>query len=212
MKRRFLFLLIAVCTVVGANAALNRAKNFLKPSTETATIGKTVEISVLMTNEKDIVNWQTDLVLPEGITLVENSAVGVAPWDADFSVQGVRLFSETETGVAAGTDVVVAKFTLQIASTVAAGEYDIAFSNIIMTAQDGTSIAQTENKVAKLTVEEAQGIKGDLNNDTKVNSGDIQTLLNIIAEGTYKAEADLNNDTKVNSGDIQTLLNLIAEQ
>ena len=212
MKRRFLFLLIAVCTVVGANAALNRAKNFLEPSAATATAGKTVEISVLMTNEKDIINWQTELVLPEGITLVENSAVGVAPWDAGFTSNGNTLFSEIETGVAAGTKVVVAKFTLQIASTVAAGEYDIAFSKTVMNAQDGASIVQTDNKVATLTVEEAQGIKGDLNNDTKVNSGDIQTLLNIIAEGTYKAEADLNNDTKVNSGDIQTLLNLIAAQ
>lgn len=56
------------------------------------------------------------------------------------------------------------------------------------------------------------GVKGDLNNDKKVNSGDIQTLLNIIADGTYKAEADLNDDSKVNSGDIQTLLNIIAQQ
>ena len=183
MKRRFLFLLMAVCSFVGANAALNRTNNYLQAANATAEQGKTVEVALTMVNNtKEIINWQTDLVLPEGITLV--SAVAADRWSEAIQVEGVRLFSETETPVATGRGV-VAKFTLQVAATVAPGEYDLALTGIVMHTPDGTEIAQTENKGFKLTVTEApeEGKKGDLNGDDFVDASDVQVILNIMAEG-----------------------------
>lgn len=212
MKRRFLFLLMAVCSFVGANAALNRTNNYLEAASATAEQGKTVEVALTMVNNtKEIINWQTDLVLPEGITLV--SAVAADRWSEAIQVEGVRLFSETETPVATGRGV-VAKFTLQVAATVAPGEYDLALTGIVMHTPDGTEIAQTENKGFKLTVTEASepGIKGDLNDDDYVDASDIQVILNDMANETNDPKCDLNSDGFIDASDIQVILNIMAEQ
>lgn len=212
MKRRFLFLLMAVCSFVGANAALNRTNNYLEAASATAEQGKTVEVALTMVNNtKEIINWQTDLVLPEGITLV--SAVAADRWSEAIQVEGVRLFSETETPVATGRGV-VAKFTLQVAATVAPGEYDLALTGIVMHTPDGTEIAQTENKGFKLTVTEAPepGTKGDLNDDDYVDASDIQVILNDMANETNDPKCDLNSDGFIDASDIQVILNIMAEQ
>ena len=210
MKRRFLFLLMAVCSFVGANAAINRANNYLQAADVKATQGQTVDVALTMVNKTfDIINWQTELVLPEGVTFV--SATPADRWTEAIQVDGVKLFSETETAVAKGEGV-VAKITLKVDASVAAGEYDLALKGVVMTAADGTSIAQVENKGFKLTVEEAHGKKGDLTGDGEVNAADIQALLNIIASGEKVPEADLTGDGDINAGDIQALLNIIAEQ
>lgn len=200
---------MAVCSFVGANAAINRANNYLQAADVTAKQGQTVEVALTMVNKTfDIINWQTELVLPEGVTLV--SAVAADRWTEAIQVDGVKLFSETETAVAIGEGV-VAKITLQVDAAVAAGEYDLALKGVVMTASDGTSIAQVENKGFKLTVEEGGGKEGDLTGDGEVNAADVQALLNIIAAEEYDAAADLTGDGEVNAADVQKLLNIIAE-
>ena len=207
MKRRFLFLLMAVCSFVGANAAINRANNYLQAADVKATQGQTVEVALTMVNKTfDIINWQTELVLPEGVTLV--SAVAADRWTETVQVEGVKLFSETETAVAKGEGV-VAKITLQVDAAVAAGEYDLALKGIVMHAPDGTEIAQVENKAFKLTVEEG-GIFGDLNNDGYVDASDIQVILEELAGGAHSDANDLNGDGHVDASDIQVILSIMA--
>ena len=185
MKRRFLFLLMAVCSFVGANAALNRANNYLEAGDATAEAGKTVVIDILMTSNKTITDWATNLVLPEGITLV--SAVAAENWPAEVKIDGLKVGSSSETPVAAMQKQVVAKVTLQVDASVEAGEYEIALAGTVMISDEngGTTITQVDNKVAKLTVTpkgDDPGIEGDLNGDGYVNTGDIQIILNIMAE------------------------------
>ena len=206
MKRRFLFMLLAALTCVGANAAILKANNYLKPSEATGTAGKTVEVNILMWNNVDIVNWQTNLVLPNGVTLVKAEAA--EKWTEEVKSEGNKVFSETETAVGSNTGAVVAKLTLQIDATVPAGDYEVAFSGTVMTSNDGKTITQDDNKTAKLTVEPASTTKeGDLTGDDEVNAADIQKLLNIIAAG---GSADLTGDGETNAADIQKLLNIIA--
>lgn len=215
MKRRFLFLLMAVCSFVGANAAINRANNYLYANDVTAKtglLGQTVEVTLNMKNAKEIINWKTTLAgLPEGVTFVKAEAAD--RWSEEVVATDLTLFSETENAVAAG-DGVVAKITLSVAATVAEGEYDIQLKDVVMTAADGTSIAQVESKTFKLTIEAggSEEKKGDLTGDGEVNAADIQALLNIIAAGEFNPAADLTGDGDVNAGDIQALLNIIAEQ
>ena len=212
MKRRFLFLLMAVCSFVGANAAINRANNYLQAADVTAKQGQTVEVALTMVNKTfSIINWQTELVLPEGVTLV--SAVAADRWTEAIQVEGVKLFSETETAVAIGEGV-VAKITLQVDATVAAGEYDLALKDVVMTASEGTSIAQVESKGFKLTVEEGgqDGKKGDLNGDDFVDASDIQVVLNDMSNETNDPKCDLNGDGFVDASDIQVILNIMSEQ
>ena len=200
-------MLLAALTCVGANAALLKANNYLKPSDATGTAGKTVEVSVLMYNNVNIINWKTNLVLPNGVTLVKAEAA--EKWTEEVKVNGNELFSETETAVAASTQAVVAKLTLQIDASVAAGTYDIAFSGTVMTSDDSKTITQDDNRTGTLTVEEGSTKEGDFTGDNEVNAADIQALLNIIAEG---GNADLTGDGQTNAADIQALLNIIAAQ
>ena len=206
-------MLMAVCSFVGANAAINRANNYLQAADATAKQGQTVEVALTMVNKTfDIINWQTELVLPEGVTLV--SAVAAERWTEAVQVDGVKLFSETETAVAKGEGV-VAKITLQVDAAVAAGEYDLALKGIVMHAPDGTEIAQVENKAFKLTVEEGgvePGIRGDLNGDGFVDASDIQVILNDMSNETNDPVHDLNKDGFIDASDIQVILNIMAEQ
>jgi len=209
MKRRFLFMLMAALTCIGANAALKRANNYLElPQGVTATAGKTVVVNVLMTNTLEIINWQADLVLPEGITLV--SAEKTENWAGEVIVTDNKLFSEVDEAAAASQKLAVAKLTLNVASTVAAGEYELALDNIVMTAADESSIAQEVAKTVKITVE--GGIEGDLNGDGKVSASDIQVVLNAMTDDVYEKAYDLNDDGKLSASDIQVILNIIAEQ
>ena len=211
MKRRFLFMLLAALTCVGANAAILKANNYLKPSEATGTAGKTVEVNILMWNNVDIVNWQTNLVLPNGVTLVKAEAA--EKWTEEVKSEGNKVFSETETAVGSNTGAVVAKLTLQIDATVPAGDYEVAFSGTVMTSNDGKTITQDDNKTAKLTVEPAgQDIEGDLNGDKYVTAADFQMMLDLIAADQYLKAADLNNDGYVTAADFQKLLDIIAAQ
>lgn len=204
-------MLMAALTCIGANAAIKRANNYLEASEATATAGKTVEVNILMTNNLNIVNWQTNLVLPEGITLV--SAEAAEKWVDPVNVEGNKISAETETPVGSSQKAVIAKVTLQVASTVAAGEYEIALHGTVMIDENSDIVTQVDDKVAKLTVEEGPvGVEGDLTGDDKVNAADVQKLLNIIAAEENVPAADLTGDGKINAADVQKLLNIIAAQ
>ena len=203
-------MLMAALTCIGANAAIKRANNYLEASEATATVGQTVVVNILMTNNLNIVNWQTNLVLPEGITLV--SAEAAEKWVDQVNVEGNQISSETETPVGSSQKAVIAKVTLQVASTVAAGEYEIALHGTVMIDENSDIVTQVDDKVAKLTVEENPAIEGDLTGDSEVNAADIQAMLNLIAAGENPEAADLTKDGEVNAGDIQALLNIIAAQ
>ena len=206
MKRRFLLLLMAALTFVGANAALLKKNNFLAPSEATVEAGKTVEVNILMTNNKDIINWQTELVLPEGVTLVKAEAAD--KWTENILVDGNKLFSETQTAVGSNQAAVVAKITLQVAANVAAGDYEISLDKTVMTASDATSIQQEITHTAKFTVKPASTIKGDANNDGEVNGMDVIAVYNMMLGNTDKtAAADVNNDGEVNGMDVIAIYN-----
>lgn len=204
-------MLMAALTCIGANAAIKRANNYLEASEAKATAGKTVVVNILMTNNLNIVNWQTNLVLPEGITLV--SAEAAEKWVDPVNVEGNKISAETETPVGSSQKAVIAKVTLQVASTVAAGEYEIALHGTVMIDENSDIVTQEVDKVSKLTVEEGPvGVEGDLTGDSEVNAADIQAMLNLIAAGENSEAADLTKDGEVNAADIQALLNIIAAQ
>jgi hypothetical protein len=209
MKRRFLFLLMAAFTFVGANASINRANNYLKVNATTATAGKTVELDLIMKNAKEITTWQTTFVLPEGITLV--SATAADRWTEAVTVSENTVFSETETAVAAGEGV-VAKVVLNVDASVVAGDYSIQLFPMKMVATDAI-IEQIESHTFTLTVEEGvePGKEGDLNGDGFVDPSDIQVILNDMADSLNTPAFDLNKDGYVDPSDIQVILNIMAE-
>ena len=60
---------------------------------------------------------------------------------------------------------------------------------------------------------EESDITGDVNNDGKVNVGDIMAVINIMAgqtSGLNKSKGDVNNDGQVNVGDVMAIINIMA--
>ena len=207
MKRRFLFMLMAALTCIGANAAIKRANNYLEASEAKATAGKTVVVNILMTNNLNI--WQTNLVLPEGITLV--SAEAAEKWVDPVNVEGNKISAETETPVGSSQKAVIAKVTLQVASTVAAGEYEIALHGTVMIDENSDIVTQVDDKVAKLTVEENPGLKGDVNGDNAVDVMDAVMIYDIMAGNVAsKPEADVNGDNAVDVMDVVAIYDIMA--
>ena len=56
----------------------------------------------------------------------------------------------------------------------------------------------------------AGGLKGDVNGDTLVNSGDINAVLGAMSGESVEGDADVNSDTFVNSGDINAILEIMS--
>ncbi len=210
MKRKFLFVLLAALTCISANAALKRQNNYLEFSGEvTATAGKEVVVNILMTNNLTITSWQTELVLPAGVTFVK--AESTESWTDEISVNNNLLFSETDNAAAAGQKVAVAKVTLKVDASVVAGEYEIALDKIVMTASDESTIAQTEAKAVKLVVEEApQGIKGDVNGDSVVDVMDAVAVYDIMAGAQPNDAADVNGDKVIDVMDVVAIFDIMA--
>ena len=209
MKRKFLFVLLAALTCISANAALKRQNNYLDFSGEvTATAGKEVVVNILMTNNLTITSWQTELVLPAGVTFVK--VENTENWADAITTNGNVLFSETETAAATGQKVAVAKVTLKVDASVVAGGYEIALDKIVMTASDESTIDQKEPKAVKLVVEEAHGIKGDVDGNGAVGLGDIEAILAILAGGADTPAADVDENGSTGLGDIEAILNILA--
>lgn len=202
-------MLMAALTCIGANAAIKRANNYLEASEATATAGKTVVVNILMTNNLNIVNWQTNLVLPEGITLV--SAEAAEKWVDPVNVEGNKISAETETPVGSSQKAVIAKVTLQVASTVAAGEYEIALHGTVMIDENSDIVTQVDDKVSKLTVEEGHVLKGDVNGDNAVDVMDAVMIYDIMAGNVAsKPEADVNGDNAVDVMDVVAIYDIMA--
>ena len=56
------------------------------------------------------------------------------------------------------------------------------------------------------------GLSGDLNGDGKVDIADAVCILDLMAAGTFSAEADLNNDGKIDIADFVVVLDIMAGQ
>ena len=66
--------------------------------------------------------------------------------------------------------------------------------------------------VASLTATWRVQIMGDLNDDARINVGDVNIALNdIIATGGTTLDYDVNGDGTVNVGDVNSILNIIIE-
>ena len=55
-------------------------------------------------------------------------------------------------------------------------------------------------------------IKGDVDNDGKVDGIDAQAILNVMSDDGYKTECDVNKDGKVDGLDYQTVLNIMSDK
>lgn len=184
---------------------------------KTATL--TLELKNALTNVQSIGAYIT---LPAGVTVTNatltdrsNPAVTKAGAESNYVqtnvVDGVtRLALLGCSGEAfSGNEGTIVTLEVNVADTVEAGSYDINVSNIELCTLDSKATVLEGTIATTLTVG-AGGVKGDVNGDTLVNSGDINAVLGAMSGESVEGDADVNSDTFVNSGDINAILEIMS--
>ena len=133
----------------------------------------------------------TSVTIGSGVTSIGNDAFGYCSGLTDVYCLAEEL---PETSYSAFDNSPIASATLHVpASALEAYQTTRPWSRF------GSIVALT-------------AIRGDLNNDMKVDIADGVSVLNIMAAGEYSEAADVNGDGKVDVADFVTILNIMAAQ
>ena len=193
-----------------------------------ATAGSECVLSVKMKNSVPMESFGFDLVLPEGITVATDedgfpvaelstertTARKTDVFSANLKPDGslnVQAYSNNKYTIS-GNDGEVALITINISSTLEAGDYPIILKNIAMGDASATSY-RVESVTSKLTV--PSYILGDANGDGYVDVADHTAISHWILEQpdasfNFKA-ADANCDGYVDVADHTAVSHIIID-
>ena len=183
--------------------------------------GKTVVIPVSMTNEADIIGFQTDIYLPEGFEFVKDgNDYVVDPSDRlarDHSIMcnvsedgALRVLCYSPTNkVISGNEGELFYVTIK-APNDTVGDFSLWFKNTILTTSDTEELLSPD---ASTNLNVIPYLPGDVNGNGEVSVIDIVTAAQyIIFENPdpflFEA-ADLNNDEQITVTDLALIANLI---
>ena len=191
--------------------------------------GNRDDISIKMKNSAEIRGFQFELVLPEGITPVEEDDVILCGLNPDRSpknslgtlyhtIEAKRqddgsyriLCGSQQDKTFLGNDGEIAKLYVNVSPDMATGDYPIILRNIKLSETDISHFYQVEEVVTKLTIVD---IIGDINGDKTVDVSDYIGVANHILGNTpsgfnYNA-ADVNRDGAIDVSDYIGIANII---
>lgn len=203
-------------------------ENFLSMEDLSVRAGSKVELSVTMNNEMDITSLQFDLVLPEGITVVqdedgyelinlntERTTVHKHTTEGEAQTDGsIRVICYSNSNaVFSGTEGEVMTITLNVSDEMQEGNYTIRMKDLVLTEiSDGKLIPHIAPSVES-TIGVFTYTIGDVNGDASINvtdiSGIVNFILNTATDGLIEQAADVNEDGVINVTDISGVVNLI---
>lgn len=187
--------------------------------------GSSINLPILMNNTDLISGIEFNLRLPKGVSIpqdedgyylidlgldrtTERNHVVEATKKSDGTIYVLCYSSKSKTF--SGNEGVVLNIPLEIGTEVKGGNYTLEFSNIVLTKSTSKTIEINEIKVAFSIYEY---IRGDANNDGKINGGDIVAVANYLLDypndSFHIKAADANMDGKVNGGDIVAIANYL---
>ena len=183
--------------------------------------GETKEVSILLDNGVEYSAFQTDIYLPQGLSIVQE--------DGDYMIDltdrkgrdhtissklladgGIRIMSySTSLKVFSGNS--GALVTMSIAADENfTGPASIYLSNILFSTPTGEEIAFADES-CNITLPVINK-PGDVNGDDRVNINDVTFLINYLLSGANEinaANADVNGDSKISSSDVTALINIL---
>ena len=106
----------------------------------------------------------------------------------------------------AGASGAILNIPLVASKDLTKGTGEITISSQEITNTTGLSTVKPDASIADLIA----FLRGDVNDDDKVNGTDIQATINEIVADKYNIDADVNEDTLVNGTDIQGIINIIV--
>ena len=211
--------LSASCLVTVSEAHYD---NYLSISDTTVFRGETIAIPIKMTNEENIVAFQTDIFLPEGFGILtdEDQEPVITPSGrltsdhiimADRLSDGsVRVICYTPRAKLIGGNEGDLFYITVMAPEEAGGDYGIYLRNSLLTASDYSEYRSPD---APAIIHVNTYIPGDVNDSRTVNVTDIvftaQYILQHDPSPFIFEAADMNGDGNITVTDIMLIANLI---
>lgn len=204
MKKNVLFMLAAAFTLfASATDRFYIADLAIAP-------GETRTVEILLDNDVEYTAFQCDLYLPEGLTANEESFALTARKKSSHTLSvspfpngAYRLMSYSlQLHTYSGNSGPLVTFEVT-ASNDFSGPASIALSNTFFTTEAGVE-AIFDNEACNVL------IRGDINNDGIVNTGDVAALIKLLLNGeATPPSADANGDGNIGVGDVAAIVNML---
>lgn len=175
-----------------------------------------------MKNAENIIGFQFDLQLPEGVSLATGTngkyLANLTSRKVDHTLSVNKVGENTYRFISVsmnnepfeGTEGTLLNMTVKVDDAVAFGSYDIKVLNAELTTSN-MNLVNSMDETSVLTVKNAD--PGDANGDMTVSVTDVGCTINYILEQTPSIfifdAADMNGDKKVSVTDVSMIINLI---
>ena len=213
MKNSISFIVLLVVTLCA-----NATDRFYIEDFEIAP-GETRTVNILLDNETVYTAFQTDIYMPEGLTIEQEDGDYIFDLTSrksrdhniasQLQVDGsIRVMSYSpHINAYNGNSGALVTFNV-IAADDLAGPAHILLKNTLFTTTAGIEIPFSD---AECTVTVPNiGKKGDVNGDGKVSIADVSALISILLSGeTASAMADIDENGSVSIADVTALINIL---
>ena len=196
--------------------------NSLEACKASITKGKQAALSLNLSNEDELIAFEFDLQLPDGITIAkdeDNDPIATLSsrcrdHSLGVSDQGNGLYHflcySNSNKVISGNEGELLTIELLCDGNIAVGTYQAMVKNIIFSDVDKNKITQSDYT---FDLEVIDAVPGDVNNDGEINVMDVVEMVAYImgdgSEGFVFAAADLYPDGAINVMDLVNLVELI---
>ena len=214
MKRIFFATAIAL-TVLSAGA---RDRLFINDFSIAP--GESKTISVLLSNDTTYCALQTDIIMPEGLSIdMDDDEYIIDPTSrkandhvvstnrlADGSIR-VFVSSQNSRPFNGNSGAIL---TIDITASQSFEKGNITLHNSVLVEENGTRHLLAD-EIAKVNGGIPVGIVGDVNCDGSVNAADVTALYSFILNGNtnYEATSDVNGDNSINAADVTAVYKII---
>lgn len=180
--------------------------------------GETLTIGILLDNEMEYTAFQSDIYLPEGLSVEKDGdyfVFDLSDRKARSHVLSTAVQKDGATRLLCYSSSVSpfkgSSGALVYMNVIASDDFVGPKTILIKNTRFGTTTGQEINfpdetcNVTSLT----SSLRGDVNGDGVVNISDINLIINMILSGTFNAKGDVNSDGVVNITDINAVINII---
>lgn len=188
--------------------------------------GSEIVLPVVMRNTEDIIAFQFDLTLPEGLSFkLDSRGRPVVKLNYTRTNEGDHTLSSriqdsgalrvavysTENYAFEGLEGPVAEVTLVVDENMESGEYPIQFSTIEMTKSDAQTYFRVSKVVSKMTI--PSYTIGDVNGDGEISVTDVAGVVSFVlgnnSESLIREAADIVADGEITISDVAGVVNML---